>query len=457
MSGTAVSAPSERGAALTLRLARDDRLARMAASGDSRAFATIYERYHQPIYRYCYSILQDPDDAADALQNAMLKAMRSLERTERDIALKPWLFRIAHNEAISLVRRRRPTTDLETVDGPLAVSAAEDAATRERLGQLVDDLRELPDRQRGALLMRELAGLGFQEIGDIFGVSPAAAKQTVYEARTALHEYVDGRAMKCEDARQSLSARDRRMLRGRKLAAHLRDCASCRDFEEIMRTRTRDVAALAPPLSAGASAAILQGIVGGGGGAAGGGGIIGWLSGGAAKAVLGSQAKSMLAAALITAGAGALGVVSALETPHRDAAPVSAPASDTSQAPDASQLRDFDYAGPAVRQPDARRSARHSAQVSDRTPSGGARQGSQSGGSSGGSTTTRTVQSTPQAPASATTVATVPTAPTTTAAPALPPVALPLSPGTPALPAATPAITPPTLNVAVQLPAGPLP
>src|SRR4051794_15874343 len=326
MSGTTVPAAVERGPALSLRLARDDRLARLAASGDSRAFAVIYERYHQPIYRYCHSILQDPDDAADALQNAMLKAMRSLERTERDIALKPWLFRIAHNEAISLVRRRRPTTDLDTVDGPLAHSAAEDAATRDRLAQLVEDLRELPDRPRGALLMRELAGLGFQEIGEIFGVSPAAAKQTVYEARTALHEYVEGRSMTCEDARQSLSVRDRRMLRGRKLAAHLRDCASCRDFQEVMRTRTRDVASLAPPLSAGASAAILQGIIGGGGGAAGGGGIVAWITGSGAKAVLGSEAaKSMLAAALVTAGAGALGGGFAPQTPPPGGRPAPPP------------------------------------------------------------------------------------------------------------------------------------
>src|SRR5436305_11581459 len=153
MSGTAVSAPAARGAALTLRLARDDRLARLAASGDSRAFATIYERYHQPIYRYCYSILHDPDDAADALQNAMLKAMRGLEGSARDIALKPWLFRIAHNEAISLVRRRRPMTALDDAIGPVTHAVDEDAATRERVSQLVSDLKELPERQRGALLM----------------------------------------------------------------------------------------------------------------------------------------------------------------------------------------------------------------------------------------------------------------------------------------------------------------
>src|SRR3954449_2234146 len=130
MDGTAALAPAGGGPGVALRLARDDRLARMAASGDSRAFAVIYERYHQPIYRYCHSILHDPDDAADALQNAMLKAMRGLVGSERDIALKPWLFRIAHNEAISLVRRRRPATTLDAFDGRHAGSVDEDAATR---------------------------------------------------------------------------------------------------------------------------------------------------------------------------------------------------------------------------------------------------------------------------------------------------------------------------------------
>jgi RNA polymerase sigma factor (sigma-70 family) len=318
---------------VTLRLARDDRLARLAASGDSRAFAVIYERYHQSIYRYCHSILHDPDDAADALQNAMIKAMRGLDGNERDIALKPWLFRIAHNEAISLVRRRRPVAELDEYEAPHGDSVDEDAATRERLGQLVADLRQLPDRQRGALLMRELAGLGFDEIAGIFGVSPAAAKQTVYEARTALHEYAEGRGMDCEDARRSLSANDRRMLRGRKLSAHLRDCPSCREFQELTRLRRRDVAALAPPLSASMSGAILHGIVGGGGGGGASGGGLAWLAGGGAKAFIGSEAaKSLLAAALV-ASSGAIAVVSAVESTGAGAqAPAATATADSSRA-----------------------------------------------------------------------------------------------------------------------------
>ena len=103
--------------AAALRLLGDDRLSRLAATGDSRAFETIYERHHQALYRYCSSILGSPEDAADALQSTMASALRALVGERREIAIKPWLFRIAHNESISMLRKRRPTT---AIDGALS-------------------------------------------------------------------------------------------------------------------------------------------------------------------------------------------------------------------------------------------------------------------------------------------------------------------------------------------------
>ena len=85
----------------------DERLARLAARGSSRAFAAVYERYHQPLYRYCRSILRDESDAQDALQSTFTRALAALKRDQRIAPLRPWLFRIAHNESISLLRRRR--------------------------------------------------------------------------------------------------------------------------------------------------------------------------------------------------------------------------------------------------------------------------------------------------------------------------------------------------------------
>ena len=194
-----------------LRLLGDERLAGLARRGDQRAFETIFRRYHQELYRFCRAILADPDEAQDALQSTMEAALRALPDEERRIALRPWLYRVAHNEAISILRRRPAVVDpaLPEPPEPAADSRAE---PRERLRQLVADLGSLPDRQRVALVMRELSGLGYPEIAQALAASEAAARQVVYEARLALHEVAQGREMKCDEVRRALSERDGRIL-----------------------------------------------------------------------------------------------------------------------------------------------------------------------------------------------------------------------------------------------------
>ncbi|MDP8943324.1 MAG: RNA polymerase sigma factor, partial [Actinomycetota bacterium] len=277
---TAVSIPAvrRRPAPAPLRLVSDDRLSRLAAKGDQRAFASIYERYHQPLYRYCRSILRSDEDAADALQNTMARVLRALPGEEREIALKPWLYRIAHNESLRMLSSRRPQAELQSASALTGPSLEQDVATRERLDRLVTDLGELPERQRSALVMRELGGVAYDYIAGALGISAAAAKQTVYEARTSLQEAEQGREMDCDTVGRSISARDRRRLRGRRVRAHLRHCGDCRALESAIRTRRSDLAAIAPPLPAAAAAAMLDSLLGGGGGS-GGRGLLGLLTG----------------------------------------------------------------------------------------------------------------------------------------------------------------------------------
>src|SRR6187200_2452915 len=164
-------------------LLSDPRLVRQASDGDQRAFEAIYKRYHQDIYRFCLSILGRSEDAQDALQNTMVKALRALPGERREIKLKPWLYRVAHNESIDLLRRRREGAELDDTQVSAGTEIAETVAQRERLSRLLADLRELPERQRSALVMRELGGLDYEQIGAAFESSPAVARQTVYEAR----------------------------------------------------------------------------------------------------------------------------------------------------------------------------------------------------------------------------------------------------------------------------------
>jgi RNA polymerase sigma factor (sigma-70 family) len=337
-----------------LRLPRlgDERLARLAARGNARAFAAVYERYHQVLYRYCRSILRDDADAQDALQSTFASALSALKRGQRSAPLRPWLFRIAHNEAISVLRRRRRGEEsLADASLPLAASAEDQAGERARLTVLLGDLAALPDRARSALVMRELSGLSHEEIAIALQTTPGAAKQAIFEARRGLQECAEGRAMPCTEVCQAISEGDGRLLRARRVRAHLRDCVSCAAFAYAIGARQSDLHALVPVLPAAASAAVLartmSGVLGGSGGSAGVAGAIG--AGGKTIGVAftskGFATASVLATAAVSVGGVAAVVRLAPDTsrlfkaPGEQTLPVRSVARSRSTGPAASHAR----------------------------------------------------------------------------------------------------------------------
>src|ERR1700761_6665763 len=97
----------ERASPINPGAAKNDALALEASRGDGRAMAAIFRGHHQPLYRFCLAIVGNQQDAEDALQETMVKVLRALPGEKRTIVLKPWLYRIAHNESIALLRRCR--------------------------------------------------------------------------------------------------------------------------------------------------------------------------------------------------------------------------------------------------------------------------------------------------------------------------------------------------------------
>ncbi|HEX6390333.1 MAG TPA: RNA polymerase sigma factor [Solirubrobacteraceae bacterium] len=282
-----------RGAALAWRLASDDALARAVTRGNDAAFAALYDRYHAPLLRYCRSMLLGADDAQDAAQNALAAALRALRSPDRatPLRLKPWLYRIAHNEALAVIRRR--PTHIALDDEAAAVVAPDHGASRAALRELVDDLRTLPDRQRSALVLRELEGLSYTEVGAALQMSGEAARTAVFEARSALWAQRTGRDSACDDVRLRLSEGDGRTARARDLRAHLDTCDGCDAFAEQIRARRRSLRALFP----------LPGLVAASSGS-------GWaLFGGGAVA---TKCAALCATAVVVGGS-----VAALETTHR--------------------------------------------------------------------------------------------------------------------------------------------
>lgn len=287
-------------------MSSDERLVKRAARGDSRAFEAIYQRYHQELYRFCLAMVGSPQDAQDALQNTMVKVLRALPGEKRKIQLKPWLYRIARNESVETLRKRRDSAELEPHQA-ITSGVTETAETRERLRTLLSDLDQLPERQRAALVMRELSGLDFDQIGVAFGSSAAVARQTLYEARLSLRQLEAGREMRCAEVMQELSDADGRVTRRREIRAHLRSCPDCRAFRDEISKRHEDLAALSVlPLAA--SAALLQGVLGKaaatGGAAVGGTGLAGSVGAGAGQAVATSAIVKSVATVAVVAVVG---------------------------------------------------------------------------------------------------------------------------------------------------------
>ena len=318
---------STAGVTAALRLRRSPVLRAQAARRNPAALAAMYVRHHQALYRYCRSILHDEEDARDALQSTMAKALAALRDEERDFELRPWLFRIAHNEAISRLRQRRATVDLDAIGTLGADSLAQSVEDRERLALLLADLRELPERQRSALVLRELSGLSHEEIAVVLDSSARAVKQTIFEARAGLHECAEGRTMLCADVQRALSDGDGRVLRGRRVRAHVRSCRACRTFKTALAQRPADLAALAPALPASAGAALLAHLLPGAkaGLAASAGTAAG--AGGGMAATVATKVAIVAVATVTVAGAGSV-VRDTVTAPHRNARPaVAAPSS----------------------------------------------------------------------------------------------------------------------------------
>ena len=167
-----------------LRLAGDERLVAQIRRGNEAAFEVAFERHGAGILAFCRHMLGSPEEAEDAVQHTFAAAYRDLLRDEREITLKPWLYTIARNRCLSMLRARRDIPD----EQPEVATAglAEQVERRAELRELLADIRELPDEQRAALLLAEVGDLAHAEIASVLGCEVARVKALVFRARSGL-------------------------------------------------------------------------------------------------------------------------------------------------------------------------------------------------------------------------------------------------------------------------------
>jgi RNA polymerase sigma-70 factor (ECF subfamily) len=184
----------------------DEALVELARTSESAAFREIMQRYNRRLYRIARSVLRDDSEAEDVVQEAYLRAFAHLDRFRGEARLSTWLTRIALNEALGRLRRRRPFVDLAAVDaindqGEARViflpSARQDgdpeaAAARAEVRRLLERaVDQLPDPFRTVFVLRDIEELSIEETASHLGLRPETVKTRLHRARRLLRQSLD--------------------------------------------------------------------------------------------------------------------------------------------------------------------------------------------------------------------------------------------------------------------------
>lgn len=172
-------------------------LCRLAARGNIGAYDALYQRYRQPIFAFVFHLIGRADateDAEDIAQDAFTRAFASIREKSFDGSFKAWLYTIARNRTYDVMRARKQkvvSLDAEIAEPPVAPAAdgpAERAEQRAEFAWLMAAVSDLPERQRDALLLREMAGLSHDQIADELGTSVSATKKLISRGRDGIGE-----------------------------------------------------------------------------------------------------------------------------------------------------------------------------------------------------------------------------------------------------------------------------
>lgn len=226
------------------------KIVQRAIQGDSEAFSSLFQHYFNAIYRYLVSLSGDADTADDLAQETFIRAYRNLHRLGPPYAVRPWLYRIAHNTFINHIKGKKTAVSL---DDDLPVASNEPSPEHQVLssawaGPVGSALKRLAPTYREALMLRELDGFQYNDIAEIMGVSVENVKVVLHRARASFKDHYSLRVLAedplpdCEvlgdlldtfvDGETTTASQDR-LLRD-----HLKSCDTCQQ-------RKRQIAAVA--------------------------------------------------------------------------------------------------------------------------------------------------------------------------------------------------------------------
>jgi len=303
-----------------LRLQTDERLIALTRRGSHHAFEALVSRYQPRLLSFCRHMLGSKEDAEDVLQEVFAAAFYAILADERDINVRPWLYRIARNRSLNHLRRVQPI-GVDSMDihfSEQGTSTADKVHKREDFRMLIEDVQGLPETQRTALLLREIDALSYEQISEAMETTVPSVKSLLVRARVSLAEAAEARQLSCDAVRLELGEVAEGLKRmSPPVRRHVKMCERCGAFRKQLRENNKALAAVFPlgPLvllkkfaivHMGVGGASSSGAVAGGAAASSAvsaGAASGGLLAGSAATVASKAAAGLAAAALVTAGA----------------------------------------------------------------------------------------------------------------------------------------------------------
>jgi len=169
----------------------DRELVKRVLDGQTEEFRLLVERYQQPIFRFVSGLLGNREEALDATQEVFLAAFKNMSGYDPSrAALKTWLYTIARNRCINLLKKNRPTHHGE-LDSIVGAPAADPIASQELSQQLDHALASLPIKQRSAFVLAEIEELPYAEIARIEQTSLGTVKSRIHRAKQRLQSLLE--------------------------------------------------------------------------------------------------------------------------------------------------------------------------------------------------------------------------------------------------------------------------
>lgn len=176
----------------------DNELIDRTLAGDSSAFGILVDKYQDRVYNLALPIVGNVDDAMDAAQETFLQALAHLGSFRKSSRFYTWLYRIAYNSAVGLLRRRRRTVSVDTVIEEYGETFEANVEAPDARASLSDDARllkkaleKLPIEYRAPLILREIEGENYERIAEILEIPVGTVRSRLHRARASLRDALE--------------------------------------------------------------------------------------------------------------------------------------------------------------------------------------------------------------------------------------------------------------------------